>query len=329
MDKEMVRQTLQNKKNQSFDTAVNSTDLNFHVPEVEKAGYQAIKPLINNELHQETDIEEEFEFTKWAYTQYCQKIGVPAGFLDKNPARLQQLLFDYWKETYEKPLLLRCRDTGSRKYLRGALSKRYAIIDDVAVFHQALDILGKDMILQNNWESDRLTIFRFYLNNPINIDGEEWYVGMSIDNSEVGYSTINIDTYVSNYTHNKYFLLRRYFGKTYKRKHIGNSINILDIFTRELQAKNELIRKEELPGLIQRLIHNSKEKAMAERELKALEEKLGKKVYNEVLEETQEIAPSAYGLAQSISKRGQSFPAHLRQMYETLAGQLLEQSTNV
>jgi len=272
--------------------------------------------------------------TEWSFHQYCKKIRVPGGFLIRNPAYLQKQIFDYWKNT-ETSLLFRCTNKQAN-YIRAVLSSKYAVVDDIVVLHKINTELPESIIeLLSVTESDRMiTFYMGFTDIPVaKVHDKNWYLGLVVSNSEVGFATLKIDWVLcrdltSEYKEFAYINVTRIIENAYKRRHIGYVGNIINDFTSELQYKYNLLteygKKEDIYERLVSIIASALDNEATSIDIKELEVNLGKKETENILDYLGK--PSKLELSEHLSELGKNLPTHLQYLYSYLAGKILERS---
>lgn len=129
-----------------------------------------------------------------AFSQLCQRLGAPATYIRRLPAKLQVACMNYGLTRERRPALLR----SSGDELRAILSDRYAPLDDTELFDvlgQELDGIGyRDEMRVRSLGTGSTTVLRITLPGegvPIQKDDVIEY-GIDVANSELGLRSVEI-----------------------------------------------------------------------------------------------------------------------------------------
>lgn len=194
----------------------------------------------HNVLFNETDVEQKnLSLTRYSMSQLGTKLGVPARYLEKciNTGRLDlaQENVNSWLLDYNKDLLIR-EYAGS---IRGILSSKYSICDTTEV----LETLDKNVDISHyRVKGSYLSPERFHLRlvdtEMLPIEGEDLFAGITIDSSDVGRSTLNINFLIYKQVCTNGLIISKSSSNMFRQKHIGVSS---DLFLKGLEESLSLV----------------------------------------------------------------------------------------
>lgn len=165
------------------------------------------------------------EMTRYAFSQLCTKIGVPAQYMQKcitlGRSDIAQYNMSEWLDMYDEDKGLFIREYDGK--VRGILSKRYSGCDLSDVLSTADSILGL---------SDKFNVRGFYLSperfharfvapDKLKVDGEDLYPGISIDSSDVGRATLMVRFIIWKQVCTNGLIVPSSTFQMFKQKHIG------------------------------------------------------------------------------------------------------------
>jgi hypothetical protein len=177
--------------------------------------------------------------TQWAFGQLCGKMGIPIQYAQRcMDAGMEGLIdenMNRWLEKYPGNLLVRTTDD----HIRGILTPKYAVYDsdrimeDVESGLRFSDLGVKSAIINE----ERLQV-RLCSPEPLKVEGEELYVGVIVDSSDVGRAQLRLHFFVYRPICTNGLILTKKFGELYAHRHVG--INPGD-FRREFQEGIDLV----------------------------------------------------------------------------------------
>ena len=163
--------------------------------------------------------QEELGFTLTGYSQLCSQLGVPFNFLQKCDPILRKQIMDKFLIKNKNERLLRLQ----KDNLRAVLSPRYAIINDSHVLQVVNHFLSRggmdDMMTGAIVDDDNM--FRLQVLDKKKEVIEGTFAGLSIKNSETGYSSLEVGLSVFTKVCSNGLILPRIQGEGYRRKHLG------------------------------------------------------------------------------------------------------------
>ena len=155
-------------------------------------------------------------FTNWAFGQMATLAGAPASYLRKLPTKLAQINLEAGIEFLGNrgvETKLYYRDDGMLDVLQASTGPQYGRIFDSQVVTAVIDmnddgrwtvpLQAYDGVLSEKsttlYASDR-DVFIFLVDevNAIELDGDTFYRGFFVSNSEVGKAVLEIDTFLYN-----------------------------------------------------------------------------------------------------------------------------------
>lgn len=210
-------------------------------------------------------------FSNWSFDQFSRLVGAPAYYLNKLPAHLVTTNLNYGIEAAKnKPVaaLVSTADDGAFS-LRAALTPRYARIwdDDLIAFAREMTEgtgwqlpkgykdgrWGAELVPSGAYASDRdVFLFMVDYSRPIEVNGDTFFRGFYLWNSEVGSKTVGME----------FFLFRMVCGNNMvhgfqqvgrlTRKHIGKLMaeRSLNQLRGVLETYMNAGTKEETAGLL-------------------------------------------------------------------------------
>lgn len=172
------------------------------------------------------------ELSRHAETQLLNRLGIPAGYYYRCSGELRSSNFFYWKDHPQfrnKQLLLRWID----EHIRAVFSTRYSPdLDDAVLIPVALSALREactdtpeDILHLKDFQQDEdFTLLRvLYKNERAEHEGNIYFAGVTIVNSEVGKSSIWIRPTIRSGNHlGAYDFIDRSKEGCMSIRHIGN-----------------------------------------------------------------------------------------------------------
>lgn len=266
------------------------------------------------------------QLSKFSFNQLCNKIGVPSNYIEKcvrsGRISLAQANVNSWLEDYNKDILIR----EHRGVIRGILSSKYSVCDTPEI----LDVLNDTLNPNYKVKGYFLSPERFHLRlvgNPLDINGEDLFAGISVDSSDVGRSPLVCNFFVYKQVCTNGLVVSKGSGTLFRQRHIGIDT---DEFRNGLSSSLSLI-----PDIIASVTDSIKNKmklnvvgrfseidALIAR-LKAdvsLSHESSEKVINLMRDK---YSNSMWGMINSITEVAQDFSLERRIELERYAGNLL------
>lgn len=271
----------------------------------------------------------EASMSHWAFGQLARTLGAPAAYLRELPAPLAADCLNYGL-THEAPgttvnLLARSAN-GKPPMIRACTSDTYARVWDAdlygAVAHQIMahdsswglpPVWGGGVAGAYRGDRDSFLIVTnggSIVTDPSAGDSGQMYRGILIRNSEVGASSITIETILYRYICGNHMLWGAIVDQTFKRRHVGSRVvrdtareigRIAYNWTHQSAARDEAIIK----NLIDREIASTKDAVIDELRAMGATAEQAEQAYTRC--ETQEVAaPRSYwGIAQGLTRLSQ------------------------
>lgn len=148
--------------------------------------------------------QETLPLTSWAQSQLLNKLGIPASFFKRCPHSLRQDNANYFLHNApsRRTFLLRTRmgSGNCEGKIRGVLSSRFTPCDDVFLIDAVLHALRNYAVQYEEFtQAEEITILKtkfLDLCSASTLNGQNIvpvYAGLSVRNSEVGYSALYIE----------------------------------------------------------------------------------------------------------------------------------------
>lgn len=131
-------------------------------------------------------------FEPYALDQAAEKLGVPLAYLHKCPPSLQEVNLNYWADKYKSGWQLRLYD----QKVRAVLSKEYEPVDNATVMNALIAAIGDTRYQLDATELDRDNMFLRFLFNDKDIKGNNFKVGVTVQNDEVGDGALKLLPFV-------------------------------------------------------------------------------------------------------------------------------------
>lgn len=270
--------------------------------------------------------------SRFALSQLCGKIGVPAQYIDKCVSSgridLAQDNVNSWLEDYNKNLFIREYDGR----IRGILSDRYSVCDTPDILYGISDVLPVDNYnIKGFFLNEEFLHIRMVDRHVLPINNEDLYPGISIDTSDVGKSNLTVNFFIWKKVCTNGLVIPKKFGILFRQKHIGidsdefrttlqESIKMIQPITDNVvKAINDTATislesafedKDSLENLIARVRQQTK-----------LSEESTNKVIQLIQNETYPM--NRWGLINSITEVAQDFSIFRRLELERIAGEML------
>ena len=164
-------------------------------------------------------------FTKHSLSQFCSKIGVPAGYIDKciDSGRLDlaEENVSSWLEDFNKELFIREYASEKGNRIRGVLSDRYSVFDTPDILRGMQDLIDpKEFHINGVMMNEERFHARLVKNIPLNVPKEDLFAGIQIDTSDVGRSVLSVKTFIFKLVCTNGLIAPR-IGVLYQQKHFG------------------------------------------------------------------------------------------------------------
>lgn len=294
--------------------------------------------IVNDEMTKENI------FTEYALSQLCNKLGIPASYIQKclNSGKFDDCMdiecnplytlavknLSIWTERYGgNSVLLR----NYQDKVRGVLSNRYSICDTPTI----LEVLGECLdVTDYKIKGHFLTPERFHLRlvgDKLNVKGEDLFSGIQIDSSDVGRSTLTVHYMIFKQVCTNGLVVSRGDGVLFKQKHLsidpltfksGLSVALENIPSLNKWAKitiEEAMTKDEVDF---DRISNDKMKDLIDKvkSLTSFDEKTCKETIDLM---KINYTPNRWGMVNAITEIAQNYTLEKRLELEKIAGGLL------
>ena len=168
-----------------------------------------------------------FDMTEYALSQQCAKIKVPVTYIkncfNQGMGHLASRNMNDWINVYkDKALLVRTYDG----VIRGILSDRYSKLDSQDV----LEMLGEHRwtsqlkVVGSYLSEDRFHV-RMVVPEKLSIAQDDLYVGLQIDNSDIGMASLSVKLLVYKQVCTNGLVVGKEEGVLFGRRHIGITFN--------------------------------------------------------------------------------------------------------
>ena len=179
-----------------------------------------------------------------AFSQLCGKIGVPVGYIAKclknREVDLAMDNVNTWLQNFDSKLFVRFY----KDNIRGVLSPKYSCFDSHEILESVEQVIPMDDYTIKGYllNEERLHI-RLVSKNQMPI-GEDLFHGITIDSSDVGRSSLNINFFIYKQVCSNGLIVPKKFGSLYNQRHIGiKPENIKDNVKESLDLIEPLIAK--------------------------------------------------------------------------------------
>lgn len=177
---------------------------------------------------------EDFGFTKYSFSQLCNKIGVPYRYiLDKciggGFTDLAAQNVNHWLSQYKSGLMFRTY----KDHVRGVLSNLYMTLDTPIILDTLISCMDMSQYrVSGYYISPERVHLRLIQNNRIPIEGEDLFYGIQVDSSDVGRSTLIVQVFVFKQVCTNGLCLPQSSGVLFKQRHLGvDQIDFKSLFT--------------------------------------------------------------------------------------------------
>lgn len=275
------------------------------------------------------------EFSDYAFSQFCTKIGVPTIYM-RNCVKegfdtLAEVNLISWAEKFKSPLVFRQYQDFKGKYTtRGVLSLRFSrydldeILTDVS---ETVPNFDERYQIKGWFFNPERFHMRWVDREKLPIPGEDLYMGMSLDSSDVGRSNLRLSFMIYKQVCTNGLIVPKQIIQGYSKKHIGISEEAF----REV-LKYNLTQMENSAVILTDTVTNAQEdfldKDLLDKDKLTkylsrhqITEKASEKVYD--LLEREEYEPTKWGLINSITQVAQDYTLEQRLQMEQTAGFLM------
>lgn len=268
---------------------------------------------------------DKYHISEYALSQLCGKIGVPVTYIKKcaESGKLD-LARNNLLRWMDSPKSLMVRTYGNS--VRGILSDRYSILDNRELLNNLVDTvdLNKFSVKGAYLDTDRLHM-RLVSKDKIDIDGEDLFAGIQVDNSDIGKSSLNIKYLIYKQVCTNGLVLPRGEGVLFRQKHIGiSNQEFKESLSRSLDILPDLIAK------TKDLVDINRSIKLTQDELDVALDKIKKEtnLSEDNIEVMKELTTTRYGmnnwgLVNSITEIAQKYTLDRRLELEKYSSKLL------
>ncbi len=277
------------------------------------------------------------ELSDYAMTQAFNRIGIPVKYGKKLMAERPDLVadqFNHWVSTDDRGVLIRMRiNEDGTGFIRGFLSDRYSVLDNIQVFESLEKILQHSPTanLASSYIDDRRAHMRITfpdLTTDFGISTEGKHdviqVGVDIVNSEVGASSLRVTPLVFRLVCLNGLKVWSADGDPFVQRHIHLTSN--ELFGRMNTAIVDAIKGGD--EMLETL--NNVRKIKVANPLSVIEELAKKQMYSQNLIDQAKtnfmIEPenSLYGVVNAFTRTARDLPNERRLEVEAYAGEILK-----
>ena len=282
------------------------------------------------------DVPQGLSLTRWAETQLCQRLSIPAAYHRRCPLRLQDEQVNHWLhrelepedgQSPSKPERWLLRAKGEA--LRGILSERYSKMNNAEVFQSLEPLVNSQYEVQ--WlaiteESWHLRLVDPKLSRDV-LPGDRVIAGLHIANSEVGKRSVTVDALVYRLVCEN-GLVRLVKGRSLlHQRHVGITSARLELGIGKA-IKEAIIQgtgfMERMTWATKEPLKNVEEAISLVGESWGLSDLVQTQVKTSLLQERSGQQETLYGLVNAFTNVAQTLQPDDRYSLEALAGHLLE-----
>ena len=267
-----------------------------------------------------------YDLTKFALSQLCNKIGVPLRYIQKcigaNMKELVENNINSWIKAYKNPVMLRFY----KNSVRGILSSKYSALDAPDILTGIGEVLNTDdFLIKGSYLSPERLHARLVHKEPLNINSEDLFAGIQIDSSDVGRKTLTVTFMIFKQVCTNGLCINKANGLLFQQKHIGVSASdFKDKFNKSIECFPDLVaeytgviknmlKEPDIVGDIDDFIKNTK-----------INLDIGEKEAKKVLDLMQnKYSMNRWGYINSVTELAQEYSLEKRLELENLMGNIL------
>lgn len=163
--------------------------------------------------------------TKYAISQLGFRYGISLSYIQKcSLANLKGLVcenFNQWMGIDGGKVLVRRFFSKDGEYVRGILSTRYKKYDTSEIMRDIMDSPISDWKVKQYLLSPARFHLRLVSEEKLDVAGEDLFIGLSIDSSDVGRSSINLQFIIFRQVCNNGLILPYSVGSYFRQVHLG------------------------------------------------------------------------------------------------------------
>ena len=277
------------------------------------------------------------ELSDYAMTQAFNRIGIPVKYGKKLMAERPDLVadqFNHWVSTDDRGVLIRMRiNEDGTGFIRGFLSDKYSILDNIQVFESLEKVLQQSptadlasFYIDDKRAHMRITFPDLTTDFGISTEGKHdvIQVGVDIVNSEVGASSLRVTPLVFRLVCLNGLKVWSADGDPFVQRHIHLTSN--ELFGRMNTAIVDAIKGGD--EMLETL--NNVRKIKVDNPLSVIEELAKKQMYSQNLIDQAKtnfmIEPenSLYGVVNAFTRTARDLPNERRLEVEAYAGEILK-----
>lgn len=183
--------------------------------------------------------------SQFAFRQLCNKLGVPANYVEKclksGQTELAEDNVNTWLEEMNRNLFIR----EYKNRIRGVLSDRYMVLDTPQIMDVLNDVVDSgEYSTKGYFLSPERFHARIVQNNMLQIPGlkEDLFAGIQIDSSDVGRSTLLVRFFLYKQVCTNGMCISKGNGVLFQQRHVGINIDSFrDTFAESMKCIPDLI----------------------------------------------------------------------------------------
>ena len=273
-------------------------------------------------------------FSPYALSQFFSRFGIPNVYakycMDNDAYDLLQSNLQHWIDHFGGEYMFRMFDMGDTSVIRAVLTQKYKVFDTIDI----MEVCRSNIPLNRNYSvrgyvmnPERLHI-RLVSDEPMNVEGEDLFMGVTIDSSDVGRSSLRMSLIVYKQVCTNGLILPLSISPTYRQIHFGAGA---DRFEESIVAcLSSMVSVKEIT---ENIIVKSGRKELPfvmEDEISVEKFRIGHKLSKTAMEETLKMlqsevygTPNVWSLINSLTEVAQKFTLETRIDIEREAGKLL------
>lgn len=269
--------------------------------------------------------------TKHSISQFGFRYGISSSYIQRcTLADLKGLVcenFNEWISHDNGKLLIR-KYHSNEDYVRGILSTRYKQYDTCEIMKDITSSVVSDWEVKQYLLSPERFHLRLVSGEKLNVAGEDLFVGLNVDSSDVGRSSINLQLIIFRQVCSNGLILPYSIGSLYRQIHLGEGA---EKFPDRIAAKlNEVA---EIKSIAEQMINHTMGKKLPfdllkEEELLKFRQSTGvtKSFMDKVIElyhQRNYSKNARWNLINCMTEVAQGYDIDLRLQFERAAGSLL------
>lgn len=283
---------------------------------------------------------EDAALTRWSASQLWNRYGIPVLYalkcLNKNHAELLETNVSTWMLEDNIPAMFRLYDDlDGNTSVRGIVSEHYAKFDapDIVKCLAKNEKLAKNFSPRSYYLDPERMHIRFVANQMMDVKGEDLYVGIMSDSSDVGKMAVNLRLFVLNMSSKNAIILPT-GGMTYRQVHRGKSedgfaddisgvINAIPTMEESVKIVIKACKDKALKAIID--IEKDKDAALNFSKKYGFDQKTVQKAID--ILSTGKYGSTVWGFVNALTEAAETLELERRIAAEKAAGSLLFMST--